>query len=143
MKNITLLKAKVGILAVSCLSITTLFACVDKDARSDLSPNLPTDQAQNGDFGDQAHLKSVISHIQGKTSSHNGKTYDSNIKFYHSATSSGEICVADHFIEFQGNLHAAQGVLIQDAALGAHHQLVLLTCSYISFGQAGFYNPSC
>ena len=39
MKNITLLKAKVGILAVSCLSITTLFACVDKDARSDLSPN--------------------------------------------------------------------------------------------------------
>lgn len=53
MKNITLLKAKVGILAVSCLSITTLFACVDKDARSDLSPNLPTDQAQNGDFGDQ------------------------------------------------------------------------------------------
>lgn len=53
MKNITLLKAKVGILAVSCLSITALFACVDKDARSDLSPNLPTDQAQNGDFGDQ------------------------------------------------------------------------------------------
>ena len=53
MKNITLLKAKVGILAVSCLSITALFACVDKDARNDLSPNLPTDQAQNGDFGDQ------------------------------------------------------------------------------------------
>lgn len=53
MKNITLLKAKVGILAVSCLSITALFACVDKDARSDLNPNLPTDQAQNGDFGDQ------------------------------------------------------------------------------------------
>ena len=53
MKNITLLKAKVGILAVSCLSITTLFACVDKDARSDLSPNLPTDQAPNGDFGEQ------------------------------------------------------------------------------------------
>lgn len=40
-------------MAVSCLSITALFACVDKDARSDLSPNLPTDQAQNGDFGDQ------------------------------------------------------------------------------------------
>ena len=53
MKNITLLKAKVGILAVSCLSITALFACVDKDARCDLNPNLPTDQAQNGDFGDQ------------------------------------------------------------------------------------------
>lgn len=52
-ENITLLKAKVGILAVSCLSITALFACVDKDARNDLSPNLPTDQAQNGDFGDQ------------------------------------------------------------------------------------------
>lgn len=57
MKNITLLKAKVGILAVSCLSITTLFACVDKDARSDLSPNLPTDQAQNGDFGDQGEVR--------------------------------------------------------------------------------------
>ena len=57
MKNITLLKAKVGILAVSCLSITALFACVDKDARNDLSPNLPTDQAQNGDFGDQGEAR--------------------------------------------------------------------------------------
>ena len=63
MKNITLLKAKVGILAVSCLSITALFACVDKDARNDLSPNLPTDQAQNGDFGDQGEerIRGLIS----------------------------------------------------------------------------------
>ena len=53
MKNITFLKAKVGIFAVSCLSIPALFACVDKDAKGDLSPNLPTDQAQGGDFGDQ------------------------------------------------------------------------------------------
>lgn len=34
-----------------------------------------------------AHLKSVVSHIQGKASAHNGKSYDSNIKFCHSVTS--------------------------------------------------------
>ena len=36
------------------------------------------------------------------------------------------LTVADHFVELQGNLHPAQGVLVQDAALGAHHQLVFL-----------------
>lgn len=53
MKSITLLKTRLGILALSCFSITVLFACVDEDARSDLDPTLPTNQAQGGDFGDQ------------------------------------------------------------------------------------------
>lgn len=53
MKNISLLKMKVGILTVSYLSITTLFACVDKKALSDLNPILPSKDAVEGDLGDQ------------------------------------------------------------------------------------------
>ena len=37
-----------------------------------------------------------------------------------------DLAPADHLVELQGDVHAAHGVLVQDAALGAHHQLVPL-----------------
>ena len=37
-----------------------------------------------------------------------------------------DLAVADHLVELQSDVHTAHGVLIQDTALGAHHQLVLL-----------------
>ena len=36
------------------------------------------------------------------------------------------LAVSHHLVKLQGDVHAAHGVLVQDAALGAHHQLVLL-----------------
>ena len=37
-----------------------------------------------------------------------------------------DLAVSHHLVEFQGDVHASHGVLIQDAALGAHHHAVAL-----------------
>lgn len=53
MKNMLLLSKKTGLLLLACLCIASLYACVDKEGREDLTPLFPTQEATGGNYGDE------------------------------------------------------------------------------------------